>query len=719
METAHTFLPFVFLVLILSPLAGSAHATDVLQPPIDRKAWMTPSPSQPLKLLKKGPARTEAYPSTSDYMRVLERFPLYGERGWRNNYLGRADVGFFGDPDSAEMGLRSMGNYIFVMSLLASDPAYDERVTGFSQAELLDRARACLRYMTGSHVTGEFTCGDGKKWGNHWQSAWWAAKMALGAHLIWDKIPVEERSAVERVVAHEADRHLSRKAPSGALSDTKSEENEWDTEVMAVAVGMFPDHPHASEWRAKLIEFYLNSLSAPQDATSDAVVDGRKLSEQVYTDNIHSDFTIENHGSYHVCYMACPLHSVAWGRWALESSGATPPEAQLHHFRDVWERLKPTFLEKRFAYIEGKDWPRYAYGMYFIMPALVLMQQQYGDRDAREIEARRFQAFEDEQIWNGDGSFFGRRFTRNIMMDRQAEYETDCYANLGLCYLMHKAKVPIKPSTPEVFARNLTSQHISEESGFSFAHNKRLFASFAWRTLGGAFPLGLFVPEGMDDACEWAANNLTGRIAVEGVDPKVNPKTTHSDRLTDSGFRTYGRISYSKADGSPAYTHEISFAVDMQKGTAEIQSRFIADADITVTETEGLRLLVASDFFNKGLRKYSSDTGQTSVRFAFDDPAPAEQTISSIVVGGSWVNIDGKLGIVQAQDKPESFVLRRSDIRNGPWGSIHFDVLDCPPARPQSTQVKKGEVVLNTHFVLIAGNADATQLAASARSSAN
>jgi hypothetical protein len=222
--------------------------------------------------------------------------------------------------------------------------------------------------------------------------------MALGASLIWDKLSPEELQRVERVVVHEASRHLERKAPGGASRDTKSEENAWDTEVLAAAVALFPKHQKAPAWREKLIEFYLNSLSAPQDRTSDQLVDGKPLKDQVYTENIHSDFTIENHGAYHFCYMACPLHSLAWGHYALRRTGQPIPQAQFHHFQDVFRRVQPTFLERRFAYIEGQDWPRYAYGLYFIMPALVVLGDRFADADARAIEARRFRTFEEEQL---------------------------------------------------------------------------------------------------------------------------------------------------------------------------------------------------------------------------------------------------------------------------------------------------------------------------------
>ena len=321
---------------------------------------------------------------------------------------------------SQEHDVRQNASVAFGLALLAGYSA-DQKSPAVQQS--LADAKAIVRYLAVTHKANFLPTGGGTQWGDHWQSAWWAAKMALGAQLIWDRLSPEQRERVERVVTHEASRHLSRKAPGGSFRDTKSEENAWDTEVMAAAIALFPKHPKAPEWRAKLIEFDLNSLSTLDDQTSSAIVDGRPLKEQVYTENVHADYTIENHGAYHTCYMSCPLHSLAWGYYALTSAKQPVPEAQFHHFVDVWERMKPTFLDRRFAYVEGKDWPRYAYGMYFIMPALVTLQQQFGDQAAREIEKRRFRTFEEEQYSNGDGTFFGKRFTLNQMMHRLSEYE--------------------------------------------------------------------------------------------------------------------------------------------------------------------------------------------------------------------------------------------------------------------------------------------------------
>ncbi len=677
---------------------------------LSRDALRIPARSTRLLVVKPAGRAHSGYPSLRDYMRILERLPAYVERGWRTPEQTGHPVGFFGDPDNAEMGLRSMGNVVVSLALLATDPAYDRRVTGFDSEWCLRRARECLAYMTRGHVTGDLPCANGKPWGNHWQSAWWAAKMAVGATLMWERLTNAERVAVRRVVVYEADRHLDRRAPGGVLSNTRSEENAWDTEVLAAALAMMPEHPHAPAWRAKLIEFAANSLSAPQDAYDTRLLDGRPIKDQVYTANVHRDYTIENHGAYHTCYMACPLHSLTWGYYAMAAAGQQPPEAQFHHFLDVWRRLKPTFLTHRFAYPAGKDWPRYAYGMSFIMPALTVLQYRFGEREARYIEQQRLLALEAEQVANADGTFYARRFTRNIMVDRMAEYETDTYANLTLCCLIHKRFGPPQRTMSSSEARSrLAGSHVSAESGIAYARDRKAFASFAWRRLDGPYPTALFLPVDGDDLAEWGTGNLVGRITVDGVDPR-RTKTTASSSAVGGQLEARGSLSYYAKTGSPLYTHRITFKADCVAGHATVAYDFIADAAIEVKLREGLRLHVANSLFNGFSRIWRHGGSTFRQHFVPREPPPERETLREVRFDGPVVNVDDTLGVADLTGKG-GFALRVSDRGNAPWGSINYAVLDCPPIEPQSRTFAPGETILSGRFLLVIGSHGQTRAA--------
>ncbi|MEP0911037.1 hypothetical protein NDI45_08925 [Leptolyngbya sp. GB1-A1] len=672
------------------------------------------------------------YPSEADYIQILERFALYSERGWKGNYLGDPQLGYFGDPDNDESGMRSMGNYIFTTSLLASDPAYNPNISGIEQSVLLDRAKCCLNYMTRSHVTGDIPCGNGRQWGNAWQSAWWTTKMALGAQLIWHTLSQEQQRAVERVVVFEASRHLDRIVPSGLAEDTKAEENAWDTEILATAIALFPQHQQCEGWREKLIEFSLNTLSVAQDHHSQVWVDGKQLKEQVYTVNIYSDYTLENHGAYHFCYVASPLVSVTWSYYALLSTGQPIPEALFHHVKDLWNRVKTTFLDNRFAYIGGKDWARYTYGLYFIVPVLVLLQNKYEDTDARTIEVSRICTLASEQQDNQDGSFFGQRVTRNRLFGQSAKYETDCYADLGLAYLLHRRLQTTKQITPpQEFAQRISGRTMGQEASICWVRTPELFASFSWRTLTDPFPIALFIPSGMDNAAEWTANNLLGRVTVLGIQSAVSIR---SMQATGDGFIVKGTISY-RSRQREAFVHELSYEVRPGQKLAIVESRFIARSKIMVIAQEGLRLAIANDRFNDYERHFKWDTGSATISF---DPTTQAQNhqnqlksgllarlqrkavkllnlrVVNWQMGQNWVNVDDKLGIVQLhnyqhQTQCEWFNLRQELDRNTPNSCLHYDILNYPrpTLRPQIRQ--SNEVLLHTKFLVVAGTAAETE----------
>lgn len=667
-----------------------------------------------LHAIKKPDYSSRAYPTPSDYMRILERFPMYGERGWHANYAGKPDVGYFGDPSHGELGMRAMGNYVFVTALLATDPAYDPRPSGVSRSTVLARARACLAYMTRAHVTGDLKCADGRPWGNEWQSAWWTAKMAAGARLLWEKLTEQEHAAVERVVVYEADRHLKRVPPSGLSGNTRSEENAWDTEIMAWAIGLFPKHPNAAAWRTKLIEFYMNSLSAPQDKNDPRIIDGKPFKEWVVSANIHDDFTIENHGAYHFCYMACPLHSISWGFEGLVGGGQQPPDALFHHYQDVWRWVKRGYIgEGRFAYLSGKDWPRYAYGLSFVLPAIVVAQTEFDDAGARRIEADRIATLEREQLMNADGSFYGGRFTRNILGGREAEYETDTYANIGLCYLLHKrGKTPIPPS-PEQFRKHLAGTWSSPGSGWVFGRSAKLFASFSWRYLGGIRPVGLFIPAGCADMAEWMPSQLVGQFDVEGVDPRKT-KLQHAEKTFKGGFSTTGEIIYSDKAGTPLVRQQISYTALTEEGIAIVMERTTAMATIKVKSSRALNLAVANDIFNGSVRKigyYDWGHGDTVLKLSGAtnlSPAQAARPEANAATSAKcqlegMLSIDNKLTIDSLYG--DKATIHDVSGRNAPWGSLQYDVISVHDAGER--QLQAGEAIIESAFLLCAGDAAA------------
>ncbi|NCB26145.1 MAG: hypothetical protein EOM62_11835 [Bacteroidia bacterium] len=653
----------------------------------------------------------------SNYLReILLRAPKYLDRGWKSNN-GKSQS-YFADPTSGENGLRTHGNVAFTYALLGSNSFGINGLDDSVQHECRKHAIRAFSYMVLTHKTGDTECAAGGTWGLGWQSSWWAAKMAHGAKLLWPQLGGDLRMAVERVVVSEASNLLDRSAPTGLFEDTKAEENAWETEILAVAMGLFPNHTAYSKWRDKLIEFSINTFSCPQDQIDINHVDGKAVREQVYTTNVHSDFTLENHGSWHFCYYASPLASLAWSWYALASVRQDIPQSLFHHYRDVWERVKPTFLNGRFAYISGKDWARYTYGLYFILPALMLLATRFQDKEAIEIMELRLRQLLWEQNRNGDGSFFGDRVSKGLYYGQYAKYETDCYAHIGLTYLILKEA---REKLPDEIgkAANLNAVHVSMETGTAFARTDGFFASFSSKTLTTPYPAFFFGSPSHDDLFEWQQGNLTGLVTVFGDLKSIGVRVL---KRHGKGFFVQERVAFTCSHRGRLYEQQLEINVDPEIRSAVIRSKAIALRSFFCRRIEPVRLCIANDIFNGCVRRY---IGQNCTLVVHFDEKKAhmqgmirhtkitEKIKREINWGGickacepGWLNIDDIMSIADLSSSDRlSFVVTSPIGRNVHDESLHFDVVTL--GYPTKFRfVKRGDILFDTNIMVFLASAE-------------
>jgi hypothetical protein len=531
--------------------------------------------------------------------------------------------------------------------------------------------------MSRTHITGDLTRPTGLHWGNHWQSAWWTARMVAGAKLLWSQLTPTEQGRVQAVVEYEANRHLTRTAPSGSASDTKSEENAWDTEILAWAPSMFPTHANAASWRAKGKEFYMNSLSTPADNTDNTMLDGQTIANWVYTSNVHDDFTIENHGAFHSCYMSCPIHSFAWGYYGFKSNSQSVPAQLFHHARDVYHVMQRTWLDDgRFAYLAGKDWPRYAYGMYFIMPALVMLQNEDNDTTARLYERERFRLFEWEQRQSNDGSYFSKRFTSNVMTGRLLEYETDCEANLGLCYLMHKLHATPAAQSMSAARQAVAQPFVSNDIKMCLTRDQNWFTSFSWRALSGDSCVSLVVPTGAGDMAEWGEDQFLCPIQINGATSSNLVRTLlwckQSATPQNLGTSAIGMSSY-KTTGAALVERRTAYAALTPLHRAVYIDELVATGPVTINSLASSRMFLPNDIFNSNTRTLRYQGGSRSV-------TGYGGTAQTVGLGSNWINVDDRLGIArinpQGTSSSATFSLVDNASRLAPYSSLCYEYIE-------------------------------------------
>lgn len=261
------------------------------------------------------------------------------------------------DSRSGEHWIRPNAGAIEGFAFLYRFGPYDESIVGCPRAELLASTIVpMMRYLVATHVTGPQTTGDGKKWGDAWQSAHWAQMLGRGAWFAWGGLPGDLRAGIRRVVAHEAERIARTDPPHQLRADTKAEENAWNSQILSVALLLLPGDARCPAWARAHQRWVMSSFLRPADATNDAVVDGRPVREQFSGANIFDDFTLENHRFVHPDYMTTFSLSLGCAP-DFVLTGRRPPEALWHNVAPIYENLKWMQLpDGGFVYPNGQDW---------------------------------------------------------------------------------------------------------------------------------------------------------------------------------------------------------------------------------------------------------------------------------------------------------------------------------------------------------------------------
>ena len=87
---------------------------------------------------------------------------------------------------------------------------------------------------------GEFT----------WESSLWAMSLCYAAHFLKDELTETQLAYIYNMVKAECNYELNRNIPTGYAGDTKAEENGWEADILACALGLYPDDALAPQSRS-------------------------------------------------------------------------------------------------------------------------------------------------------------------------------------------------------------------------------------------------------------------------------------------------------------------------------------------------------------------------------------------------------------------------------------------------------------------------------------
>jgi hypothetical protein len=557
------------------------------------------------------------------YVQMLMNHSRYAETKWHDGPFPNS--GYWGNGMSgSNEGIRAVGNVSLAFAtLLKQTNALDDD----TRRLYADHAVKGIRYAAQTHITGTQKCIDGKQWGNSWQSAMWAGNMGFAAWLLWDDLDPGLKESVEKVVAHEADRFLGNKPPGNRWGDTKAEENGWDQILISLAPNMFPNHPHAAQWREKSIEYMMNTVSVPQDLKDERIVDGRRVRNWVSTVNYHPDFTLENHGFFHPTYAMVSPAEVGQGAIFYKFAGNPIPEAAGHNLTNSWLMLQQIMLPSGYwAFPQGMDWALNSEGHIHYLAWLATYSK---DPLAAAMERRLAQYISGHQQIHGGGNFAGPAsrlgFAREAIVAERLAYSYFYHRLLG--GMESDKTIADSPELLGVRRYNFVDV-ITHRTGSKFA-------SFSWKNK----IMGLVMPiaDHLDEPCFTSPNtsSLVGSFAVEGNPGglKVIERTWHK---TADGFETEGKLQIGPLKQT------IKF-VSVGEKTVIYMDRVMTDSDVTIKQESGPYVTIENDEFTGDQRTLYFAGGSQVVKGA--------DTEGLIRIPGNWANVDGRLGMVAPTDR--------------------------------------------------------------------
>jgi len=550
-------------------------------------------------------------------------------------------AGYFGNGQSVEHGARTNADYAFIYAFIYKKCQDQALPNSLSFETVKQHALAAIRYSYNTHTANQvMLCTNSVYWGIVWESSMWTESLGYAAWLMWDDLTVADKAAIKKVIVAEANYNLSRTIPTGINSDTKAEENGWDTNILSVAAAMFPEEKNAEAWTLRCKQFAMNTYSVASDIyRKDDVVDGKSVADWHIGGNLFPDYALENHDFFHTSYLNIPIQEMSESLLAYKAiqNQTTPtfavPNALKHNVANVWNSmLKELILpDGCLAMPNGNDWSMYIYDELSTFSAMASI---YGDKDALMLESIILQWAKYRQSTTGDGSF--------LLSPDVAERRMAVTARrLVFAHLYHDyfPTTGMTASTWSDFSKKHETTKLLPYSNIIRSNNDSKYATFSWfqSTDGTTYKsyMGMVSPNDANYSNIMfpfkVANmgNFTGYIDVTGYTRNASfvsntyamfPKsfaTTGKLAVTGSSFNKY--LSFYSTPGNAVIYHE----------------NMVAAVAATMTKDGGLMLGISTDVLTRVNR---------NLYYAGGSIKSDGTTLNTL--SGNWVNVDNQLGMV-------------------------------------------------------------------------
>ena len=558
------------------------------------------------------------------------------------------DCGYFKDTEGSnndEKVVRPNADFSMVCAFLYK---YAKGKTvlpaGITWDDVKEMAMKSLIWGYSSHKANKFkVTSRNAYWGSTstsdytWESSLWAMSLCYSAHFLKDELTNDQRTYIYNMVKAECNYELGRSIPTGYAGDTKAEENGWEADILACALGLYPNDALASQWFDRLRAFAINSYSQVDDANDQTVIDpdydNKTVASYYKGQNLYDDYTLQNHNLFHTSYQNVVQQELGEAHLAmllfqgdnLQWKTNALMHNQQHVMNDVLNWL--ALADGELAMPNGNDWSLFLFDQITSYSTMACFLR---DKNALLLENMAYKFIKARQTTTTDGSWLLRSDVGSRRMGVEAH-------RVMMTYLMHATASTddLTPATWQEFSSEYEKAHLFKSQNIVRASSKDRFVTFSWST-GLSSYTGYFTdttPDRNKIICPFRANNtgnILGWYNVSGKGTNATPVVSGIYDLKDNAFTMNGRINTNDA------TLENSFVLAATPGNAIVYMNNVKGLTSgTITGRRGGLLAITTDEFTRPQRTLYYANGRVQ--------ADGKKTV---LFDGSWANIDNSIGVV-------------------------------------------------------------------------
>jgi len=558
------------------------------------------------------------------------------------------DCGYFKDTEGSnndEKVVRPNADFSMVCAFLYK---YAKGKTtlpaGITWDDVKEMALKSLIWGYSSHKANKFkVTSRNAYWGSvstsdyTWESSLWAMSLCYSAHFLKDELSADQKTYIYNMVKAECNYELGRSIPTGYAGDTKAEENGWEADILACALGLYPNDALASQWFDRLRAFAINSYSQVDDASDQTAIDPdydtKTVASYYKGKNLYDDYTLQNHNLFHTSYQNVVQQELGEAHLAmllfqgddLKWKTNALMHNQQHVMDDVLNWL--ALADGELAMPNGNDWSLFLFDQITSYSTMACFLR---DRNALLLENMAYKFIKARQQTTSDGSWLLRSDVGSRRMGVEAH-------RVMMTYLMHVAAstADLTPVTWSEFSKEYEAAHLFKSQNIVRASSKDRFVTFSWST-GLSSYTGYFTdttPDRNKIICPYRANNtgnILGWYNVSGKGTNATPVVSGIYDLKGNAFTMNGRINTNDA------TLENSFVLAATPGNAIVYMNNVKGLQNgTITGRRGGLLAITTDEFTRPQRTLYHAGGRVQ--------ADGSKTVQ---FEGTWANIDNSIGVI-------------------------------------------------------------------------